>query len=94
MAFWVRRWRYAILAIGILITVVLPGVYVLTFGLRVDRTFKIGFQNSAPYHFPDAAGHASGPAVDVIQEAARRKHMHLQWVYTQTARKRRCHREP
>jgi len=47
-----------------------------------DRTMRIGFQNSLPYHYPDAQGKASGPAVDVVQEAAFRKHIKLQWVYS------------
>jgi len=48
----------------------------------ITHTLKIGFQNSAPYHFPDARGNASGPAVDMIREAARRQHIDLQWVFS------------
>src|SRR5674476_1366749 len=33
---------------------------------------KIGFQNSPPYHFPDAAGGPAGPAVDLLRAAAAR----------------------
>jgi signal transduction histidine kinase/DNA-binding response OmpR family regulator len=47
----------------------------------VDRTLKIGFQKSPPYHFPDANGKPTGPAVDVVKEAARRKNISLEWVY-------------
>jgi signal transduction histidine kinase/CheY-like chemotaxis protein len=43
---------------------------------------KIGFQNSSPYHYPDGQGKASGPAVEVVQEAALRKNIKLQWVYS------------
>jgi signal transduction histidine kinase/DNA-binding response OmpR family regulator len=49
---------------------------------RIGRTLRIGFQNSAPYHFPDAQGNPSGPVVDIIREAARRKNIHLQWVFS------------
>jgi signal transduction histidine kinase/CheY-like chemotaxis protein len=48
----------------------------------LDRTFKIGFQNSLPYHYLDGQGQASGPAVDVVREAALRKHINLEWVYS------------
>ena len=47
-----------------------------------DRTLKIGFQNSAPYHFPDATGNPSGSVIAIIQEAARRKQIRLQWIYS------------
>src|SRR5260370_15923010 len=48
----------------------------------VERTLKIGFQKSPPYHFPDANGNPTGPAVDVVKEAARRQNISLEWVYT------------
>src|ERR1039458_3532717 len=47
----------------------------------VERTMRIGFQNSAPYHFPDAKGNPSGPVVDILREAARRRNLRLQWVF-------------
>ncbi|HTS65427.1 MAG TPA: response regulator [Candidatus Acidoferrales bacterium] len=42
---------------------------------------RIGFQNSPPYHFPDAHGQPSGPAVDVISVAARHEGITLKWVW-------------
>ena len=48
----------------------------------VERTLKIGFQKSPPYHFPDANGSPTGPAVEVVKEAARRKNILLQWIYS------------
>jgi two-component system cell cycle sensor histidine kinase/response regulator CckA len=48
----------------------------------LNRTFRIGFQNSAPFHFPDAQGNPTGPGVAVIREAARRQGIRLQWVFT------------
>ena len=46
------------------------------------RPLRIGFQNSPPYHFPDANGNATGPAVDVVKEAARRRNIQLEWIYS------------
>jgi signal transduction histidine kinase/CheY-like chemotaxis protein len=48
---------------------------------RVERTLKIGFQKSPPYHFPDANGNPTGPAVEVLKEAARRQNITLEWIY-------------
>jgi signal transduction histidine kinase/CheY-like chemotaxis protein len=48
----------------------------------LTRTFRIGFQNSVPYHFPDAEGNPTGPGVAVIREAARRQNIKLQWIFT------------
>ena len=44
-------------------------------------SLKIGFQNSPPYHFPDAAGRAAGPAVDLMRAAAAREGIRLDWVF-------------
>jgi len=42
---------------------------------------KIGFENSPPYHFPDAAGRPAGPAVDLLRAAAAREGIPLEWVF-------------
>jgi len=76
------HWRSLLLVIVASAALIFTGLYFRTPEVPISRTFKIGFQNSAPYHFPDANGNPSGPAIDVIQEAARRKNIHLQWVYS------------
>ncbi len=48
----------------------------------ITRILKIGFQDSQPYHFPDSHGKPTGPVVDLLQEAARRQNIGLQWVYS------------
>jgi polar amino acid transport system substrate-binding protein len=45
------------------------------------RTYKIGFENDPPFHFPDDQGKAAGLAVDVLNEAARRTGLRLEWVF-------------
>jgi len=62
--------------------VVVAASYFVTRNTALNRTIKIGFQNSLPYHYPDAHGKATGPAVDIVQEAARRQHINLQWVFS------------
>jgi signal transduction histidine kinase/DNA-binding response OmpR family regulator len=58
------------------------GICLLTPRAKIDRTLKIGFQNSPPYHFPDARGNPSGPAVEIVREAAARIGIQLQWVFS------------
>lgn len=48
----------------------------------IGRTLLIGFQNSAPYHFADANGKPTGPAVELVAEAAKRKGIRLQWRWS------------
>ena len=48
----------------------------------VKRTLTIGFRDAWPDHFRDAEGNASGPVVEVVQVAARRKNINLSWVYS------------
>ena len=44
-----------------------------------DRVYHIGFQNSPPRQYVSANGHAYGQVIDVLQEAAARAHVKLQW---------------
>jgi signal transduction histidine kinase/DNA-binding response OmpR family regulator len=49
---------------------------------QVQRTMRIGFQNSPPYHFPGKDGQATGPTVETLKLAAERLGIRLQWVFT------------
>ncbi len=69
-------------AIAIGAAVLLLGAALLPPRAPLERTLTIGFQKSPPYHFPDAQGNPSGPAVDVVREAARREDIKLRWVYS------------
>jgi len=68
---------------GVIVTMAVVGVY---FGLWRDaptgRTMLIGFQNSPPYHFADANGNPTGPAVELVAEAAKRKGIRLKWRWS------------
>ena len=80
---WCRlHWRSLSFATVIILAGVALGLrFSKTRGLG-DRPLTIGFQNSAPYHFADANGNPTGPAVEMLQEAARRTNIHLQWVFS------------
>jgi signal transduction histidine kinase/CheY-like chemotaxis protein len=45
------------------------------------HTFRIGFEESQPEQGVGRGGEPVGPAIEVVQEAARRRHIHLQWVH-------------
>ena len=46
-----------------------------------QTVLKIGFENSLPYQFADAAGLPAGPAVDLLRAAAAREGIRLNWVF-------------
>jgi PAS domain S-box-containing protein len=48
--------------------------------LLQQRTFRIGY-NSGPAHFLGSDGQAHGSAVDILNEAARRRGIRLEWIY-------------
>ena len=70
------------LAIWLSLAASLPCAWLLLRPARVEGVLRIGFQNSPPYHFPDAAGKPSGPAVDLLNIAAERAGLRLQWVFS------------
>jgi signal transduction histidine kinase/CheY-like chemotaxis protein len=46
------------------------------------RIFKIGFHDNPPLQYADAQRRPTGPAPDLMDLAARRAGVHLEWVYT------------
>ena len=50
-----------------------------------DRTYRIGAEDSPPYVLLAPDGSATGLAVDILSEAARRRGIHLQWVTVHSA---------
>jgi signal transduction histidine kinase/CheY-like chemotaxis protein len=50
-----------------------------------DRTYRIGAEDSPPYVLLAPDGSATGFAVDILSEAARRRGIHLQWVPVHSA---------
>ncbi|MGI8741397.1 MAG: ATP-binding protein [Bryobacteraceae bacterium] len=68
------------------VTLLLAGFLIAMFWVAAPRsapagTFRIGFQNARPFHFPDASGRPSGPVVEVVTEAAKRSGVRLEWVF-------------
>ncbi len=71
---------HVLLAIGLAATLGF-GVRVVVSRRPIDGVFKIGFQNSPPYHFADAQGNPTGPTVEILKAAAVGQKIKLQWVY-------------
>ena len=46
-----------------------------------SRAYRIGFQQSPPRQFVDGQGRPYGSAIDLLNEAARRADIRLQWVH-------------
>jgi signal transduction histidine kinase/CheY-like chemotaxis protein len=76
------------LAAGLAIAASLPFVFLLLRPSRVEGVLQIGFQNAPPYHFPDPTGKPSGPAVDLLNIAAERAGLRLEWVFSPTGPER------
>ena len=76
-----NRWLCALLAAVAIATAPLM-VHLLAGSQSPQRVLRIGFQNSPPYHFPDASGAPAGPAVELVITAARRTGIALEWVFT------------
>jgi signal transduction histidine kinase/DNA-binding response OmpR family regulator len=76
------QYRYPAIAAGVLTALAIAGVCLVTRESTVNRTLRIGFQNSPPYHFPDSTGQASGPAVEIVRTAAKSRKIRLQWVFS------------
>jgi PAS domain S-box-containing protein len=78
-----RRWAVA--------AVVCAGL-LASFGVRefmqwrdarlFETPFRIGFYNTAVEHFPASDGSPAGNTVDLLNEAARRAGIKLEWVYS------------
>jgi len=77
-----RGRRRALLAAGLALAVAGGlALWIIKPAPAPERPLRIGFQNSQPYHFPDAQGRAAGPAVDVIKVAAQQEGIPLEWVF-------------
>jgi signal transduction histidine kinase/CheY-like chemotaxis protein len=77
---WIRTpWRLPIASTATLMLIG-SAVHFLGPAPHVAHTLKIGFRNNPPYQFQDSGGNPTGPAVDLIKEAARRKGIVLDWI--------------
>ena len=82
VAHFCRDWRVQISA-WLLICLSLAGGWMLLRlrdPARASRPFRIGFQQSPPYQYVAANGTPAGPAVEIVAEAARRRHIPFEWI--------------
>ncbi len=77
-----KHYRYVTIAAGAVAALAVAGVGLLNQRSAVQRTLRIGFQNTPPYHFPDSTGRASGPSVEIVRTAAERRKIKLEWIFS------------
>ncbi len=73
---WLKKAASAVSAVLLLWPALAAGVEA-----EKQTRFRIGFQSSPPYQFPDAAGLPAGPAIDAIRAAAQHEGIRLEWVF-------------
>jgi signal transduction histidine kinase len=75
-----NRWRW-IIGIGLAL-IITAAVSQLEFqdAKLTERIYRIGLDNNPPQHFLRKDGKPDGLAVDLVNEAARRRGIRLQWV--------------
>jgi signal transduction histidine kinase/DNA-binding response OmpR family regulator len=76
-----RYWPLGMAALVMLATGVWWMNRRMTDPLRSSRPLRIGYQASLPYQIVTPDGGPSGPAVEIVREAAMRAHLPLEWVY-------------
>jgi signal transduction histidine kinase len=77
-----RRWRLPILAGLLMIAIGLTWWFAVRLRdpAHASRPFRIGYQNALPYQYVATDGSPAGPAVEIVTEAARRRHIPIEWV--------------
>jgi signal transduction histidine kinase/CheY-like chemotaxis protein len=78
---YLRKGGWAVASILTLLAGVLMVQRLRTPDLR-GRTFRAGYEDVPPSEFVDQDGSARGAVIDVMQEAARRRGIHLVWVHS------------
>src|SRR4051812_49428081 len=74
--------RWIIAVCGLIVVAGAGAWYRANSPRTVERTLKVGFQNSPPYHFPGPDGKATGPVVEMLRIAAQRLNLHLEWTFS------------
>ena len=76
-----RKWKWAIALLGLLAAGVAIGRFYLRAPEFGQRIYRIGWFVSPPFEVRGADGNATGIAVDLVNQAARRRGIALQWVF-------------
>jgi PAS domain S-box-containing protein len=76
------KYRAAIAwAVGAGLILSLAGAYIVSQTRSVhDRVYRIGWQEDPPFQVQDADGAPAGFAIELVQQAARRRGIRLEWI--------------
>jgi signal transduction histidine kinase/ActR/RegA family two-component response regulator len=77
----VRKWKWAIAVLGLLAAGVAIGRFYRRAPEYGKRIYRIGWFVSPPFEVRGADGNATGIAIDLVNQAARRRGIALQWVF-------------
>jgi signal transduction histidine kinase/CheY-like chemotaxis protein len=78
------RWKWAVSGLaGLIVCIGIVGWFMVRFRdpALASTPFRMGFQLSPPNQMVKPDGQPGGPAIDIITEACRRRHIPIQWVY-------------
>jgi signal transduction histidine kinase/CheY-like chemotaxis protein len=76
-----RRLAVSAALLGVLGLVCAACVWWWPTPVDLSRTYRIGFENSPPRQYADSEGRPYGAVIDMMNEAARRAGVRLQWVH-------------
>jgi signal transduction histidine kinase/FixJ family two-component response regulator len=77
-----RFWHGLAVAVFLAVGLVGLGVYWRTLRMPLQRSLKIGFQDNPPLQYVDAEGRPGGPSFELVELAAERRKIRLEWVFT------------
>jgi len=77
----VRKSKWAIVLAGLLVAGAAIGRFYLRAPDFGHRIYRIGWFVSPPFAVRDANGDATGIAIDLVNQAARRRGIALQWIF-------------
>jgi signal transduction histidine kinase/CheY-like chemotaxis protein len=79
--FFSRRWAIAIVP-AIIAVAFCAGPFERWRHNPAGHIFRMGYENSPPDQLLDPDGKPTGPAFEIMDEAARRRNIHLEWVFS------------
>src|SRR5690242_8841535 len=76
-----QRFRRRLISITIVVGAVTVALIWTAIGSKpADRSYMIGWEPDPPFQVADQAGQATGLAIELVREAARRRGVRLTWV--------------
>ena len=76
-----KHWmRFAWISLATALLAATAWLYLAGHKIDKQRVYRIGYGSDAPFHFRGADGKPTGLAVEMVQAAARRRGIRLEWI--------------